>query len=297
MDDFAAARRIARDGIDVLVDLMSHSRSARPGILLHKPAPLIVGHLGLHGATGLRQVDFRITDEVADLPDAGRWQIESPLRMRGAVIPIRPVDESAKRGHAPARPAASVVFGAFVGLQKMSPRCLRAWRGIIDGTPDSILLFSLHQPWEQALIARRAASFGIDVSRLHFVPSSQQEPVERARYQIVDVALDAFPYTGGDSAAAALAEGVPFVTLCGRRHAERVATSILTHIGITDTIAHSDEEYVEIAVALGRDFAQRSALVKRIRAAVPPNLDASMDVYTRNLEEALGRAVTERARA
>jgi predicted O-linked N-acetylglucosamine transferase (SPINDLY family) len=296
-DDLAAARRIAEDRLDLLVDLMSHSGGARPGILVHKPAPVIVEHLGLHGAIGLRQADYRITDDVADLPDAGCWQLERPLPMRGAVIPIRRVDIAADAGAAPRPAGASVVFAAFASLVKLSPRCLRAWRRILDGVPGSVLLFSPWAEWERELYARRAESFGIDAARVRFVPGAQVERVDRARYRIVDVALDAFPYTGGDSAASALAEGVPFVTLCGRRHAERVATSILTHLGVTGTIARSEDEYVEIAVGLGRDPRQRAEVAARIGAALPRDHAAAMEAYTRSFEDALLRAVAPEGEA
>ncbi len=290
-DDLAAARRIAEDRIDVLVDLMSHSGGARPGILVHKPAPVIVEHLGLHGAIGLRQADFRITDDVADLPDAGRWQLERPLAMRGAVIPIRRVDV-APAALAPSRPeGATIVFGAFASLVKLSPRCLRTWRRILDQVPGSVLLFSPWAEWEREIYVRRAESFGVDTARVRFVPGTQVERIDRARYRTVDVALDAFPYTGGDSAATALAEGVPLVTLCGRRHAERVATSILAHLGIPDTIAHSEDDYVAIAVGLAQDPQRRAALVGRIRAALPHDSATSMDAYARNFEDALLRAL------
>jgi predicted O-linked N-acetylglucosamine transferase (SPINDLY family) len=297
-DDRAAAQRIAEDRLDVLVDLMSHSAGARPGILVHKPAPVIVEHLGLHGAIGLRQADYKITDDVADLPDAGRFQIERPLTMRGSVIPIRPVAGTALRTDPPPRPdGATIVFAAFASLAKLSPRCLDTWRRILDTVAGAVLLFSPYVEWERKFYVRRAASFGIDESRLRFVPAVQSEPVDRARYRIVDIALDAFPYTGGDSAAAALAEGVPLVTLCGRRHAERVATSILRHLGIADGIAQSEDEYVAIAVALAQDSARRRALSERIRAAVPPDAASAMEAYTRNIEDALESAVRQRSGA
>jgi protein O-GlcNAc transferase len=291
-DDLAAARRIADDRLDVLVDLMSHSGGARPGILVHKPAPVIVEHLGLHGAIGLRQADYRITDAVADLPDAGRWQIERPLPMEGAVIPIRLLDAAPGAAEGPPRPErASVVFAAFASLIKLSPRCLRVWSRILDAVPGSVLLFSPWAEWERALYIRRAESFGIDPSRVRFVRGAQIERIDRARYRVVDVGLDPFPYTGGDSAASALAEGVPFVTLCGRRHAERVAASILTHLGVTDTIAGSEDEYVAIAVGLALDPKRRTELASRIHAALPRDAAAAMDTYARRFEDALERAL------
>jgi protein O-GlcNAc transferase len=292
-DDRAAAQRIAEDRLDILVDLMSHSGGARPGILVHKPAPVIIEHLGLHGATGLRQADFKITDDVADEPDAGRWQIERPLPMRGALIPIRRITEATPQVHAPRPGDATIVFAVFASLAKLGARCLRTFGRILERVSGSVLLFSPYLDWEREYYVRRAAGFGIDEKRLRFVPATQTELVDRARYRVVDVALDAFPYTGGDSAAAALAEGVPFVTLCGRRHAERVATSILTHIGITDTIAHTEDEYVGIAVALAQDSDRRGALARRIRAAVPSDAASAMEAYTKNFEDALERAFAQ----
>ena len=75
----------------MLVDLSGHTPQARPGILLRKPAPVIVAHLGDHGTIGLEQVDFKLTDAVADLPDAANFQIEAPLAMEGCVMPFRRV--------------------------------------------------------------------------------------------------------------------------------------------------------------------------------------------------------------
>ena len=81
VDNLEAAQRIAADRLDLLVDLMGRSGSSRPGILLYKPAPVIITHLGSHGPIGLGQVDFKLSDRHVDLPDAGEYQIEAPLAM------------------------------------------------------------------------------------------------------------------------------------------------------------------------------------------------------------------------
>jgi predicted O-linked N-acetylglucosamine transferase (SPINDLY family) len=285
LTDYEAAAAIAADRLHILVDLMGHTVWAQPGILLFKPAPVIVTHLGYHGAIGLRQVDFKITDRVADLSDARDFQIERPLAMSSSIIPIRRV---AVVQPLP-RVASGPTFGAFVSLQKMSPRCIKTWARILERVPDGTLVFSPQRMHERKTYLLRADSFGIDPERIRFVPMTLDEPTDRGRYAAIDVALDAFPYTGGDSAACALAERVPFVTLCGRRHGERVATSVLTHLGITDTVAQTEHDYVEIAVRLAIDPSWRRQLANRIAAALPEH-DAAMDAYARSLEAALQEA-------
>ncbi len=286
MPDYDAAQVIAEDNLHVLVDLMGHTSWSQPGILLFKPAPVVVTHLGFHGTVGLRQVDFKITDAIADLPDAGNYQIERPLPMSGSIIPIRQIEGVRPNVRTTGD---KVVFGAFVGLQKLSPRCLAAWKRILDRVPDSLLVFSTHFEWHRPLYLRRLEHFGIDPQRVGFLPRSGDEAGNRARYAEVDVMLDTFPYTGGDSAASSMAEGVPLVTLCGQTHRERVATSVMTYLGIIDTIAQTEADYVEVAIGLAQDRSRREALAKRIREALPGN-DVAMTSYTRSLEAALHEA-------
>lgn len=299
VDDARAARLIADDGIDVLIDLMGHSGSSRPAILVHKPAPVLITHLGSHGALGMRQVDFKLTDAYADLPDAAAYQIEAPLALDGCVLPFRRV--------APASPAPvtraelgvapdATVFGVFVSLLKLSPRCLELWRRILDAVPGSVLAFSPRSQAQHALYRRRLASFGIAADRIVFIRWAIDDALDRARYKLVDVALDTLPYTGGDTTAAALDMGVPVVTRVGERQAERMGYSILSHLGVTATIARDDEEYVTIACRLACDRPWRDAIRAEIQEALPRSGIADLDRYTRDLESAYERAVALKAR-
>ena len=294
VDDASAAKLIADDGIDILVDLMGHSGSSRPAILLYKPAPVIITHLGNHGAVGMRQVDFKLTDSHADLPDAHRYQIEAPLALDGCVLPFRRV---AAAPEAPATRAslgldeAATVFGVFVSLLKLSPRCLLLWKRILDAVPHAVLAFSPTRTAQHALYRRRLESFGIAAERIVFVPWAQDDAIGRSRYRLIDVVLDTLPYTGGDTNAAALDMGVPVVTRAGTRQAERMTYSLLAHLGVTATVAHNDDDYVAIAVRLALDPTWRHAVAAEILAALPGSGLADADRYTRSLESAYGRAL------
>jgi predicted O-linked N-acetylglucosamine transferase (SPINDLY family) len=293
MENAAAARRIAEDRLDLLVDLMSHSGRSRPGILLYKPAPVIATHLGSHGPIGLRQVDFKLSDREVDPPDAGEYQHELPLALETCVLPVRRV--------APARDAPSrevldlapgaIVFGVFVSLLKLSPRCLRLWHSILDRVPQGVLLFSPRKESEHALYARRLASFGIPPERVRFVPWTLDDAADRARYHVVDIVLDTMPYTGGDTTAAALDMAVPVVTRVGERAAERMSWSLLAHLGVTDTAARRDEDYVEIACRLAADAGWRARISAQIADRLPRSGLADFGAYTRALETAFDRAV------
>jgi len=302
MDDASAARTIDAEGIDILVDLMGHTAGSRPGILLRKPAPLIATHLGYHGCIGLSQVDFKITDAHADAADAAQYQIEAPLALEACVMPVRhvaPAKETAlgRVGERAAFDIAddAVVFAAFVSWIKLSPRCLALWREILARVSSAKLVLSPLGAREAPRYLRRLEAFGIGADRVAVLPPAVDDAHARARYRMVDAVLDTLPYTGGDTTAAALDMGVPVITRVGERHAERVTYSLLAHLGVTETVAHSDEEYVALGCRIAQDAAWRASIAAAIVERLPASGLADPARHARALESAYRRALAARS--
>lgn len=65
-DEFAA--RIVSDRINILVDLAGHTHGQRLDVMARKPAPIQVTWLGYLNTTGLRAIDYRLSDAIADPP-------------------------------------------------------------------------------------------------------------------------------------------------------------------------------------------------------------------------------------
>ena len=63
------ARRIAADGIHILVDLMGHTGVNRLGCLALRPAPIQVSFLGMLGTMGADFIDYLITDPIVTPPE------------------------------------------------------------------------------------------------------------------------------------------------------------------------------------------------------------------------------------
>lgn len=291
------ARRIAADRLDVLIDLGGHMAGSRPLILAHRPAPVQLTHLGYHGALGLETVDFKLTDAYADLPDNAQYLIEDLLPMAGCLMPFcrrKPSPGGATRADLGMREDA-IVFGVFINVLKLSERCLAAWKAILDHVEDSVLAFSPHYNWAREATLNYVAAAGIARERIVFVPSGDESDFGRWRYRLVDIVLDTFPYTGGDTTVAALDMGVPVVTLCGQRQSERVSYSILKNLGVEAGIAYDVAEYIDIACRLAQQPAERSALSAQILDRIEHSSIADMAAYARNLEAALLDAIAMRA--
>jgi predicted O-linked N-acetylglucosamine transferase (SPINDLY family) len=79
-----------------------------------------------------------------------------------------------------------------------------------------------------------------------------------------DVYLDTFTWSGGNTTLEAIACNLPVVTCPGEFMRGRHSYSFLKMIGVTDTIAQNEVEYIEIAVKLGLDPAWRRNIAERI---------------------------------
>jgi predicted O-linked N-acetylglucosamine transferase (SPINDLY family) len=293
-----AAKRIATDDLDLLVDLSTHTKGARPGILALKPARVQITHVASPGTLGLSCVDFKLTDRFADVEENQRYQLETLLPMAGCVYPYRSIEPASEVPLQRDRwgiPHDAVVIGAFVSGLKLSRRCLSLWRQVMERIPRARIAFSPVNAALAPLYVRLMTAAGIDVTRIVFVPQAPTDAENQLRYTLVDFVLDPMPYGGVNGTLEALGMGIPVVTLVGKRHAERTSYSILANLGVTQTVARSGSEYVAIAARLAGDRAFMTEVRKAIRAGLAHSALTDMEAHARNLEAAYVEALRQRA--
>lgn len=92
-------------------------------------------------------------------------------------------------------------------------------------------------------------------------------PAEYAAYNALgDIYLDSLGWSGGNTTLEALPHGLPIVTLPGSLLRGRHTYAILQQMGILDTIAHTLDEYVQIASQLGLDPEWREQMGQQVKA-------------------------------
>jgi predicted O-linked N-acetylglucosamine transferase (SPINDLY family) len=294
LSDRAAAQRIAEDDLDLLVDLSTHTKGARPAILALKPARVQVTHVASAGTLAMSAIDYKLTDRYADAGDDAHRPIEPLLAMEGCIYPYRHIVPAATAAYSREALGISrdaVVIGAFSSPLKLSQRCLALWRDVLAAIPNAVLAFSPLHPALRAVFQRITAVAGIEPRRVVFVPQGRDDGENQARYRIVDFVLDPMPYGGVNGTLEALDMTVPVVTLLGARHAERTSYSILANLGVTDTVAHTGGDYVAIAVRLATDRAFMRHVRERIAKGLAHSALTDMEAHTRHLESAYVRAL------
>ena len=129
------------------------------------------------------------------------------------------------------------------------------------------------------------AAFGIHSRRLEFCENLPREQYLRI-FDRIDIALDPLPYNGITTTCDALWMGVPVISRVGERAAGRAGLGFLTVAGFPEWVAHSDEQFVKIAVDLANDLPRLMDIhaTLRQRFVHSPVMDAAR--FARNVERA-----------
>jgi protein O-GlcNAc transferase len=98
------------------------------------------------------------------------------------------------------------------------------------------------------------------VSLLPRLNSEQYQAVNR----LCDVFLDSLGWSGCNTTMEAIANDLPVVTMPGDLMRGRHSHAIMTMMGVTETIAESLDEYIDLAVRLGRERQFRSEIKEKI---------------------------------
>ncbi len=81
-----------------------------------------------------------------------------------------------------------------------------------------------------------------------------------------DIYLDTLSWSGGNTTLEAIACGLPVVTCPGSLMRSRHSAAILTQLGVTETIAYSELEYIQLGVKLGIDTHWRIEIKDKIKS-------------------------------
>jgi CRISPR-associated protein Csy1 len=137
----------------------------------------------------------------------------------------------------------------------------------IDAT---LVMFASHSPGvTQRFVARMHRAFEAahlpSAGRVKILPGLGHGDYKRVN-QLCDVMLDSLHWSGGNTSLDALAAGIPIITLPGTMMRGRQSGAMLKMIGLDELVVADVNDYVSLAVALGRDSARRHQLSEKICA-------------------------------
>jgi hypothetical protein len=180
-------------------------------------------------------------------------------------------------------PNDALVLCCFNHTYKITPTVFARWVSVLQALPDAVLWLLKSNALAEANLRQRLVDAGLPPERLVF---AAEAPLAEhlGRLQQADLLLDTEPYNAHTTSSDALWAGVPVLTRTGDTFPSRVATSLVSAAGLPELAVSSGDEYVALAITLGRDRPRLAALKQHLleRRLSSPLFDSER--FTRDLE-------------
>jgi predicted O-linked N-acetylglucosamine transferase (SPINDLY family) len=264
-----ARQRIAELSLDVLyypeigMDPWSY-------FLAHaRLAPVQCVSWGHPVTTGIPTIDYFLSARHLEPEDAVSHYSEELVRLGGIhTCYAAPKLEGGVKSRAElGLPDAATLYVCPQSLYKFHPNFDPILAAILRGDPRGLLVL-IEGPfahWNELLAGRFRHSFPDASDRVLFLPRLSQDDFLHLQAR-ADVVLDTPHFGGGNTSLEALAFGTPIVTRAGRFLRDRITAACYAQMDLSDCIAGSDDEYVALALRLGRDRAWREHVRAQILA-------------------------------
>ena len=221
--------------------------------------------------SGLPTIDYYLSGEMMEPENGQSHYSERLVRLPniGICYEKPPIPEPTKNRSDFQLREDAIVYLSCQSLYKYLPQFDHIFARIAQRVPESQFVFIGNRitgitAQFQARVRRVFANLDLN-SEDYCVFLPYQDHVSYVNLNLVsDIFLDTFSWSGGNTTMEAIACGLPIVTCPGEFMRGRHSYGILKMMGVTETIAQDEAEYVEIAVKLGLAPDWRQALVRKI---------------------------------
>jgi predicted O-linked N-acetylglucosamine transferase (SPINDLY family) len=264
-------RTIAEHGLDILFFTDVGMDPLTYFLAYSRLAPLQCVAWGHPDTTGIDTLDYFISADALELPDADSHYTEKLARLPAWITP------GYERPSHPAPALSRSEYGlhdhanVYVCTQhpfKIHHEFDEAMGAILRGDPNAevVLVQGQHAHFTEALKARFRRTIADVSQRIRILPRMPWSKY-LGLLAVSDVMIDSFHFSGGNTTYQSLGMGLPVVTLPARFLRGRHSLGCYLRMGMTECVATTPQHYVEIALKLGTNPAYRQSLATRIYQA------------------------------
>jgi protein O-GlcNAc transferase len=229
-------------------------------------APIQLNSWGHSVTSGIDTVDYYVSHDEVELPEAQAHYSEKLIRLPGYCMPryLRPAPAARKTRAQLGLPENKRLYYCAQNLFKLHPDFDAALKAILERDPQAeVMLVDSGRPWTGLLGERLQRTLGPLLARVRVLPRMAHADFLQS-LAAADVVLDPFYFSGCNSSCDAFALGAPVVTLPGFLLPGRFTLGLYEEMGVEGCVARSPEEFVEIALRVGNDRSFREGMVERI---------------------------------
>jgi predicted O-linked N-acetylglucosamine transferase (SPINDLY family)/glycosyltransferase involved in cell wall biosynthesis len=277
---------IINDDLDILVDMMGHTRNTRMNILQYKPARILISYFAYPATNGLKEIDYRITDKYASPPESQKNFIEKFYYLpNGFQCYTPPVDIDCTKDYT--RDKYKIHLCCFNNPIKLSIPTINMFCEILKRLPEAKLFLRYcyyKSSYYKETVLKLFTDRGIDKERIDIGYEQILDALKL--YNKMDIALDPYPYHGGTISLELLYMSTPLISLTGSTYYSRISNSLLNQLGLEKYLASTQEEYIQKTIDLARNEKELKLLHQTIRFKVINSELYDSKKFTINIENA-----------
>ena len=286
LNDHEAAKKISKDGVDILVDLKGWQEGNRIKIFSHKPASIQVNYLGFPGTTGSNFHDYIIADKTVVPQKEKKYYTEEVVYLKNSYRPIDDKFEFKKNLYERkdlGLPDEIFVFASFNYLYKIEKDIFDTWLELLRETK-SVLWLLNSNTFAKTNLQKYAKKRRISPSRIIFAPLTSKDK-HLARMCHADLMLDTYKINGHTTTTDSLYAEVPVLTLKGKHFSSRVSESALNGLSLEELVAPNLKSYKKLASILATDKKQYKKIKNKLIKNKKTSSLFNTKKYTKNLED------------
>ena len=240
---------IAKQKIDLLIDLSGYTKGGRPDIFANRVAPAQIAYLGYPNTSGLPNMDFRIGDVFADPDCNDLHNTETLLKLTNPKWNYTPWSNMPDVSPPPFKKNGYITFGSANQHAKLQTPWLEIWAKVLTTLPDTRFVIksrALRNPAMAMEFLDFFAQRGISRDRIELINYSPKLTEHWQALQKFDIGLDSFPYNGTTTTCDLLWLGIPSITRQGNSHVSRTTASLLNGLEMQSWVANTDDEFIQL---------------------------------------------------
>ena len=250
LSDTEVIDKLKHDNLQILIDLSGFTKGGRPNIFYQQSCPVQISWCGYLASTGMKENHYIFADKYSIPNEDENKYSEKIYRLDKTWSVLSKNYNVIANSNIPALKNKFISFGSFNNILKINHKVVSTWSKILCRTLNSKLyLFSnnFNEQEFKSYFEKLFLDNGVRLDKLFFQPSLKRDDLLN-KYNLIDIALDTFPYSGGTTSLESCWMGVPVLTKKGDYFISRSTESINKNIGLNDWIANDESDYINKAV-------------------------------------------------
>ena len=250
LNNVDALNQVRELKLDIIIDLMGYTSTQRIELFKNRMAKKQIIWMGYCNTTGLKNMDYIISDPNLIYSNEEKFYSEKVIYLPKIWNSHCGFDFERKENPPPFIKNKYFTFGSFNNFDKINPDVVSTWSKILKKINNSKLVLKTSSKRLATKRLKELFKKNDVLESVKFIDRAEKFKDHLDNYNLIDIALDTFPYNGVTTSFEAIWMGVPVLTMAGYNFNSRCGESINKNLNMEQLIAKDEDDYIQKVVNL-----------------------------------------------